>query len=84
MSKVAFEIPKAFEIQTSTGRVLPDDLIDGLVVLAVGNRHESADICTPHLLIVDCDGLPTKEWIDAQQARINEVLADYYIKHGIS
>ena len=63
---------------------LGPDLIDGLVVLAVGNRHESADICTPHLLIVDCDGLPTKEWIDAQQARINEVLADYYIKHGIS
>lgn len=83
MSKVAFEIPKAFEIETTTGHELPDDLVSALLDLNEGNRYESADICTPYLLIIDCGDMPTVAWINAQQSRINKVLADYRINNGM-
>lgn len=82
-SKIAFEIPKAFEIQTVTGNALPDKLIDSLLDLNPDCQIEHEGVCTPYLLIVDCDGMPTGHWIRGQQQRINKVLASYRKKYGM-
>lgn len=41
------------------------------------------DICTPYLLIIDCEEMPSKEWVRNQQGRVDKVLADYCKEHDI-
>lgn len=83
MSKVAFQLPKALEVETTAGRKMPDELVGRLLDLDPANRYESEDICTPYLLIIDCEEMPSKEWVRNQQGRVDKVLADYCKEHDI-
>lgn len=77
-AKVAFEIPKACEVEAREAwrdTEISDDLIDRLFALFPGEvTFESEDICSPHLLIVDVRELLTAELIESMTARINGVL----------
>ena len=75
-AKVAFEIPASYLVETHYGIMeLPDSLCGALLKLCEsGSSIESQDICSPTILILHMDDLPSREWVEEMQARINAVL----------
>lgn len=67
--KVAFSLPE-------TEDPLPDEIISKLMDIAPGNTvvETTGGPCSPPLLLVDAEELPTPEWVESITARMNAIL----------
>jgi hypothetical protein len=75
-AKIAFEIPDSFEIEGRYGiSEIPADLVGRLMRLFPGDAEfNTADVCSPNILIVDLHEMPTPERVSEMQQRIDAVL----------
>lgn len=76
VAKIAFEIPEKYEVEGHIIRAIPDELVDRLMDLFGDCEFESANICSPPLIIVNTTTV-TPKWIAKSKKRINAVLRKY-------
>lgn len=73
-AKIAFEIPTEYQVKSRFGATVPEKLVEKLMDLFDFTEFVPEDICTPPLLIVNWDDVPTSESIKNAETRINQVL----------
>ncbi len=75
-AKIAFEIPDSFEGEGRYGiSEIPAALVGRLMGLFPGDAEfNPADVCSPHLLIVDTHEVPTAETVAEMRSKIDSVL----------
>ena len=75
--KVAFSLPDDED-------ALTDGIVSKLMDISPGNTvvETVGGPCSPPLLIIDTDDLPTPEWVSATTDRINVILQNNQVRHG--
>lgn len=74
-AKLAFEIPEKYEVEGHYRSEIPAALVGKLMALFPGDSEfNSADVCSPNILVVDTHAIPTPEMVADMKRRIDEVL----------
>lgn len=80
-AKVAFEIPKEYEVKGQYMTDMSLELVNKLMNLFDSVEYEEEGICNPSLLIVNHSRI-SKEWIKKSEQRINQVLRKWAKQHN--